>query len=567
MEKQSSNGRVSLRLDKCQTGIKGLDEVLKGGLPKGRPTLVCGGAGCGKTLLACEFLVHGALEFDEPGVFMAFEETQEELAKNLASLGIDLQKLIEEGKIFVDYIHVDRSEIEETGEYDLEGLFLRLASAISAVGAKRVVLDTVETLFVGFSNDTILRSELRRLFRWLKDQGVTAVITGERGDSSLTRHGLEEYVSDCVILLDHSIKEGIATRRLRVVKYRGSSHGNDEYPFLIDDQGIWVLPVTSVGLDYPVSRDFISTGISRLDAMFGGKGYYRGSSVLVSGTAGTGKTSLAAHLVTATCRRGERCMYFAYEESADQIIRNMASIEIDLQQWVEKGLLKIRAVRPTFLGAEMHLLTKQKLVEEFKPSVVVIDPITNLAQVGSPPEVKSLMLRLIDFLKMNQITALFTSLNHGGTPEEGTDVGISSLMDTWIMLTDISNNGERNRIFTILKSRGMNHSNQVREFILTNNGIEILDVYVGPDGVLTGTARMSQAASEKAQALQRQQELGRKKRELDRRRKTLQAQMEALQAQYETEVEDMETAIQLLELREQAIMEERREMSETRKAD
>lgn len=489
MKSKPDNDRVELWLEKCQTGIKGLDDVLKGGLPQGRPSLICGGAGCGKTLLACEFLVHGALDEGEPGVFMAFEETQEDLAKNLAALGIDLEKLIEENNIFVDYVHIDRSEIEETGVYDLEGLFVRLASAISIVGAKRVVLDTIETLFVGFSDDAILRSELRRLFRWLKERGVTAVITAERGEGTLTRHGLEEYVSDCVILLDHRVQEGIATRRLRVVKYRGSSHGNDEYPFLIDESGIWVLPITSVGLNYPVSREFISSGVSRLDEMLNGKGYYCGSSILVSGTPGTGKTSLAAHLVAAACSRGERCLFFAYEEAADQIIRNMASIGIHLEQWIEKGLLQIQSTRPSFYGTEMHLLTSQKLIDEFKPDVVVIDPITNLSQIGSPPEVKSLLVRLIDFLKMNKITTLFTSLTHGGSPKEATDIGVSSLMDTWIMLSDLETNGERNRVLTVLKSRGMEHSNQVREFHLTGSGIELRDVYVAPVGVLTGTAR------------------------------------------------------------------------------
>lgn len=567
MDKRSDNGRVGLRLEKCQTGIKGLDEVLHGGLPQGRPTLICGGAGCGKTLMACEFVLRGALEFGEPGVLMAFEETQEELSKNLASLGIDLEQLIEEGKIFVDYVHIDRSEIEETGEYDLEGLFVRLASAIAAVGARRVVLDTIETLFVGFSNEAILRSELRRLFRWLKDQGVTAVITGERGDGSLTRHGLEEYVSDCVIFLDHRVREGLATRRLRVVKYRGSSHGNDEYPFLMDERGIWVLPITSIGLDYPVSREFISTGVPRLDTMLSGKGFYRGSSILVSGTAGTGKTSLAAQLVAAACRRGERCLYFAYEESPDQIVRNMASIGIHLEEWLQNGLLQIEAVRPSFYGAEEHLLAKQKLIEEFAPGVVVMDPITNLYQVASPLEVKSLMVRMIDFFKKNNITAMFTSLTHGGNPDESTDVGISSLMDTWIMLKDMVANGERNRVMTILKSRGMAHSNQARELHLSEHGIDLLDVYIGPAGVLTGTARLSQEMAEKAQAIERNQEIERKKRELERRRKAIQAQIEALQDQLETEVEEMELFIAQLERVEQSIANDQIEIADARGAD
>jgi circadian clock protein KaiC len=481
MEKQYQHRRAGASLKKSQTGIKGLDEVLNGGVPEGRPTLLCGAAGCGKTLMACEFLVHGALEYGEPGVFMAFEETQEELTENLASLGIDLEQLIEQGKIFVDYVHIDPNEIEETGVYDLEGLFVRLHSAISIAGAKRVVLDTIESLFVGFSNEAIMRAELRRLFRWLKDQGVTAVITAERGDGTLTRYGLEEYVSDCVILLDHRVRDGLATRRLRVVKYRGSNHGNDEYPFLIDQDGISVLPVTSVGLDYPVSTEYISSGIACLDTLLNGNGYYRGSSILVSGTAGTGKSSLAAHLVEAACRRGERCLYFAYEESADQIIRNMNAIGINLRNWVQKGLLQIHANRPSFYGSEMHLLTTQKLVDEFQPAVVVMDPMTDLSQAASPFEVKSLFVRMIDSFKMHQTTALFTNLTQGGDPSEYTNLGSSSLMDTWILLSDVLLTGERSRTLTIIKSRGMKHSTQIHEFHITDQGIQLGCNDVGSD--------------------------------------------------------------------------------------
>jgi circadian clock protein KaiC len=429
--------KANNRLDKCLTGIQGLDEVLEGGLPCGRPTLICGGAGCGKTMLACEFLIRGIQQHGEPGVFMAFEETQEDLAKNLASLDIDLENLIEQGKIFVDFVHIDRDEIEETGQYDLEGLFIRLASAIDAVGAERVVLDTIESIFTGFSNKAILRSELRRLFRWLKAKGVTAVVTSERGANTLTRHGLEEYVSDCVIQLDHRVQNGIATRFMRVVKYRGSTHSSDEYPFLIDRDGIWVMPVTSINLDYQVSREYISSGIPALDAMLDGKGYYRGSSILLSGTAGTGKTSLAAHLVDAACRRGERCLFFAYEESSDQIIRNMCSIGIDLNKWVEKGLMHFHTIRPSLYGIEMHLLTSHKLTEKIQPDVVVFDPISNFTEISTQAEAKTLLVRLIDSFKSKNITTLFTNLTQGGEADESTNVGISSLMDVWLLLKSL----------------------------------------------------------------------------------------------------------------------------------
>ncbi|HEY9246317.1 MAG TPA: circadian clock protein KaiC, partial [Candidatus Methanoperedens sp.] len=459
MVKAINNVESPEELPKCRTGIRGLDEITDGGLPKGRPTLICGSAGCGKTLLAVEFLVRGAAQYNEPGVFVSFEESSEELAQNVSSLGFNLNDLVARKKMYLDHIRVERSEIEETGEYDLEGLFIRLNHAIDSIGANRVVLDTIESLYSGLSNEGILRAELRRLFRWLKEKCVTAIVTGERGENMLTRHGLEEYVSDCVILLDNRVEGQISTRHLRIIKYRGSSHGTNEYPFLIDERGISVLPITSLGLQHDVSTERISSGIPRLDIMLGGEGYYRGSSILISGTAGTGKTSLAASFANAACSRGERCLYFAFEESASQLTRNMRSIGIDLEPWLEQGLLDIFAVRPTIYGLEMHLVKMYKLINEFKPEVVIMDPVTNLISIGSETEVKSMLSRLIDFLKASHITALFTNLSHAGgaVSLEQTEFGISSLMDTWILLRDIELGGERNRGLYILKSRGMAH--------------------------------------------------------------------------------------------------------------
>ena len=445
--------RTAPVLEKCPTGIRGLDDITEGGLPRERPTLVCGGAGCGKTLLAMEFIVRGIRDFNEPGIFMAFEENTDELAKNVISLGFDLPEMIRQGKLAVDYVHIERSEIEETGEYDLEGLFVRLGSMIKEVGAKRVAIDSLEALFAGLPNEAILRAELRRLFRWLKGQGVTTVITGEQGDGQLTRHGLEEYVSDCVITLDHRVSNQIATRRLRVVKYRGSKHGTNEYPTMIDEHGLSVLPISSMGLTYPVTRERVSTGVEQLDAMMGGQGYYRGSSVLASGTAGSGKSSLAAAFADSTCRRGERCLYFSFEESPEQIKRNMASIGFDLGRWEKKGLLKFRAVRPSLYGLESHLVSMHTLVSAFKPATVIIDPITNLASLGDTAEIRAMLTRLIDFLKNEHITAFFTSLTAGGNAYEQSEVGISSLMDTWLLLRMVESANERNRILYILKSR------------------------------------------------------------------------------------------------------------------
>jgi circadian clock protein KaiC len=462
-------------LAKSPTGIQGLDEITNGGLPSGRPTLVCGGAGSGKTLLAASFLLNGIVEFGEPGVLMTFEETAEELSSDLASLGYDLDELVEEGKLIVDYVRVERSEIEETGEYDLEGLFVRLEHAVSSIGARRVVLDTIESLFAGLSNPGILRAELRRLFRWLKDRRLTTVLTGERGDAALTRQGLEEYVSDAVILLDHRVQDQVSTRRLRIVKYRGSHHGTNEYPFLIDRDGLHVLPVTSLGLLHPALKERVSTGVPRLDEMLSGRGYYRGSTILLSGTAGTGKTSLAAHFVDAACRRGERCLYFLFEESPPQLMRNMLSIGIDLQQWVDRGLLQFQADRPSRFGLETHLASMQRAVTKFKPAVVVADPVTNLLTVGTHSDVRWMLTRVIDYLKLGSITVLFTSLTPGSRELEETEAGISSLMDTWIMLTIAEQNRRRRRWISVLKSRGMAHSDSVREYMLTDRGLSVLD--------------------------------------------------------------------------------------------
>jgi circadian clock protein KaiC len=554
-------------LAKAPTGIRGFDEITGGGLPVGRPTLVCGSAGCGKTLFGIEFLVRGAVEHGEPGVLVSFEENADELTKNVASLGFDLDDLRERKLLFIDHVHVERSEIEETGEYDLEGLFVRLAHAVGAVGARRIVLDTIESLFSALPNEGVLRSELRRLFRWLKDKGLTAVITGERGDGGLTRRGLEEYVSDCVILLDQQVREQVATRRLRVVKYRGSSHGSNEYPFLIHERGISVLPVTSLGLQHDAPTGRMSTGIARLDTMLGGEGIYRGSSVLVSGTAGSGKTSLSAHAVAAACARGERCLYFAFEESPGQIVRNMRSIGVDLGPSIENGLLRIHATRSTLFGLEMHLASMHREIEEQAPSVVVVDPITNLVSVGSDAEARAMLTRLIDHLKSRAITSIFTSLTGGGEALETTELGVSSLMDVWLLVKFTEINGERNRGLYVLKARGTAHSNQVREFVMSEKGIDLLDVYVGRAGVLTGAGRLAQEAVERSEAAARRQGVERKQRELERRRVLVGAQIAAMRAELEADEEEMRQDAQRERQQEVEMTRERDEMARLRHAD
>jgi circadian clock protein KaiC len=550
-------------LPKAPTGIGGFDEITFGGLPKGRPTLVCGSAGCGKTLFGIEFLVRGITQFGDPGVLVSFEESGHDLEMNVASLGFNLRRLQRSKKLVIDHIYIDKAEIAETGEYDLEGLFIRLNGAIDSIGAKRVLLDTPEALFAGLSNAGVLRSELRRLFGWLKQKGVTAVIPGERGEGTLTRHGLEEYVSDCVILLDHRVEHDAVTRRLRVLKYRGSQHGTNEYPFLIDEKGISVLPVTSLGLTHEAPKTRIPSGVAQLDDMLGGGGYYRGSSILVTGTAGTGKTSLGAHFVNAACERGERAIYFAFEESPRQIIRNMRSIGIDLDKWVKKGLLHVDAARPRSFGMEMHLVRMHKLLSQFRPKAVVLDPISGLIPSGSVHEVSTLVLRIVDFIKANGATGFFTSLA-SGDDIQSTDLSVSSLVDTWLLLRNIEVSGERNRVMYVLKSRGMAHSHQVREFLLTNRGVKLRNVYLGPSGVLTGSARVAREAEERREEVARRRED--RKRELALRASltAIEAKLTALEVERNGYKLELESVLDQNTARRKAILEDQHEMGASR---
>ncbi len=557
----------SPNLPKARTGIQGVDEITAGGLPAGRPTLVCGSAGCGKTMFGMEFLVRGATQFGEPGVFMMFEENAAEVTANVRSLGFDLDKLVAQKMIVLDHVHIERSEIEVAGEYDLEGLFIRLGHAIDSIGAKRVVLDTIEALFSGLPNHAIVRAELRRLFRWLKDRGVTTVITGEKGENSLTRHGLEEYVTDCVIILDQRVQEQISTRRLRVLKYRGTAHGTNEYPFLIGEHGFSVLPITSLRLDHPASAERVPTGIARLDDMLGGKGVFRGSSVLVSGSAGTGKSSIGAKFIEAACGRGERALLFAYEESSAQILRNMKSIGIDLEACVKKGLLQIHSSRPTLHGLEQHLVMMHDMVRGFRPSVVVVDPISNLTLERSEAEVRPTLMRLIDFLKQQQISAVFTSLTGAGVATaaaEDSQVDISSLMDAWLLLCDVENNGERNRTIYVLKARGMAHSNQVREFILSDKGIDLVDVSLGADRVLTGMARVAHEGQARAAGELRRQDHARQRQQVATRRKAIEAQIAALQAEADSEAAAVDFAIAQETLQDKTTQQNSNVMAELR---
>ena len=557
-----NNPSARTELPKALTGIAGLDAVTFGGFPAGRPTLICGLAGCGKTLFGMTFLVEGATQFGEPGVLMSFEETAEDLAANVNSLGYDVDQLVADKQIVIDYVRVERSEIEQSGEYDLEGLFVRLGFAIDQIGAKRVVLDTLEALFAGLGDESTLRSELRRLFQWLKDKGVTAVITAERGDGQLTRHGLEEYVSDCVILLDNRVIEQVSTRRLLIVKYRGSAHGSNEYPFLIDTGGISVLPITTAGLAHGSSNEVVPSGVAGIDAMLGAGGFYKGSSILVSGTSGTGKTIIASQFADAVCARGDTCLFFAFEESPEQIMRNVASVGIDLRRHVEAGLLRFVAARPSLYGLEMHLTLMHREVELFNPTAVVLDPIS--AFYGPTSEIHAMLLRMVDLLKAKGTTGVFTDLTSLALATDQTDVGLSSLMDTWIGLHDIEANGERNRGLYLLKSRGMSHSNQIREYLLTDNGVELIKPYLGSSGVLTGTARTLQEAREAADALVRRQDVERREREFRQRRAHAERQFAETKAALDAEEEELRILAEEARSREYALDEDRATISAVR---
>ncbi len=551
-------------LDKVRTGITGFDEITFGGLPAGRPTLVCGAAGCGTTLFATTVLVNGAMLHGEPGVFVSFEERAEDIAANVASLGYDIDGLVAEGRLAVDHVRVERSEIEETGAYDLEGLFIRLGFAVDSIVAKRIVLDTLETLFAGFSDESVLRAELRRLFGWIKDRGLTAIITGERGGGQLTRQGLEEYVSDCVVLLDNRVEDQITTRRLRVVKYRGSAHGTNEYPFLIDAEGISVLPVTSADLDYGVTEGVISSGVPGLDAMLAPGGFHRGSGILISGEAGTGKTMIASSMIAAACARGERCMAFVFEESGHQIARNARSIGLDLQAHVDSGLLRFEAARPSLYGLETHLARMHRDIDLFAPSLVVIDPLSALR--GPASELQATLLRMVDLLKSRGITAVFTSLRTEGGFDAQDEFGVSSLMDAWVKLLNVEANGERTRTLYVIKARGMSHSHQVREFRMSSAGIQLVEAYIGPAGVLTGTARLVREAEERAEALRARQQAERRRREIARRRDAIERQIAELRAGLEAAEEEESVLIGETEARESQLEAERRERAALRSA-
>ena len=539
---RKANPTIKKELPKAPTGIEGFDDITKGGLPAGRPTLVVGGPGSGKTLFAMEFLVNGASKFHEPGVFFSFEETENELAQNVASLGFDVKALEAKKMLAVEFVKVEAAEIVETGEYDLEGLFVRLGYSIDSIGAKRVVLDTIESIFSAFGNTLIIRSELRRLFQFLKEKGVTAVITGEKGNGILTRNGLEEYVSDAVIVLDNRVMGNIATRRMRIIKYRGSSHGSNEYPFLIDENGFSVLPLTAIGLNATASSERISTGIADLDVMMEGKGYYKGSTIMITGQAGVGKTSFGAEFVQEACRNGKKALFITFEESSSQIIRNMKAIGINLEPFINKGLLLIHADRPTSYGLEMHLVTIHKLVNDFKPDVLVLDPISSLMAIGEEVEVRSVLVRLVDYLKMNGVTTLFTDLKHSEKPDQSSL--ISSLVDAWILLENVEANGENNRILRLVKSRGMAHSNQIREFHITNKGIDLIAPYVGPSGVLTGSARFAQEAKEVAEEASRAEEIALLKLNLEQQKKVLEANIKALQAEFDDKKAALQRKVQ-----------------------
>lgn len=560
----NNKGFVIKRLAKCPTGIEGLDTLTNGGFPRNRLTLICGSAGSGKTSLGVEFLVQGIIKYNEPGLLITFEEKPQEIIENAASIGFDLEDLINKKKLFIEYIPVQEEEVMQSGDYTLEALFIRFEQVITSIAVKRVTLDTLDSIFASLGNTPVLRAEIYRLFNWLKQKNITSLVTSEAGINTLSRNGLEEYISDCVISLRTNIVSEVLTRFLRVVKYRGSKHGTNEYPFLITDLGINLFPITSNYLNNTVSTEFASTGVKELDEMMDNKGYYRGSTVLVTGTAGTGKSSLAAVFSNSICQTGERCIYFTFEEMINQILRNMSSINLNLQQWIDKDLLKFYAYRSPAYGLETHLLTIQNVIKEFKPHAIIIDPITNFDLIGTELEIKSMMTRLIDFLKAQQITALFTSLATTINPKEQTEIGISSLIDSWLVLQNLEQAGERTRGITILKSRGIAHSNQIREFIITSNGIKLEKIYIGLNGILTGSARLDQQEQEKLKLLFQEKETLRCRKLLEHKKAILEAKIMALKSEFDADAEELESLIMKEEIQNKGILETRSNMAKRR---
>lgn len=476
-------------VDKAPTGVRGFDVITGGGVPRGRATLVTGASGTGKTLFGVEFLVRGAVEHGEPGVLISFEETADDIAANVAGLGFDIPALRAQGLLAVDAFVSDGTQEVTAGPFDLDGLFLRLDAAVASVGARRLVIDTIESLFGRLHDEVALRGELVRLFHWIKARGLTAVITGEQGQGGrLTRFGIEEYVSDCVIVLDTRLHDDVSTRRLRVAKYRGSTHGTNQYPFVITERGFAVLPLTAMGLTYDAPDDRISSGVPALDEMLGG-GILRASTVLVSGSAGTGKTTIAAQAVEAACERGERALFVTFEESPAQLMRNMRSVGIDLQRWIDAGRLRIEAERSTAMGLEEHLVALDRYIEEAQPTVVALDALGSLGRVGTGTAVTATVARQVDAMKSRGITSVLTVLAGEGEGEAAS-LAVSSLTDTWLLLRNVERDGERNRLLFVIKSRGTAHSNKVREFLLTESGAQLVDVFVDDDGeVLTGSRR------------------------------------------------------------------------------
>jgi circadian clock protein KaiC len=542
--------RPRVQLPKSPTGINGFDEITDGGLPTGRPSLVCGPPGTGKSVFAVQFLVNGATQYGEPGVFLTFEESRDELVANVRSLGFDIDELERDGRLLVDALTLTPQAVE-TGEFDLEALMVRLTWAVDQIGAKRVAIDNVEALFVAFNRPALVRSELRRLFRWIKDQGLTAVITGERGEDLLTQHGIQEYLSDCVVVLDHRVVQDVATRRMRVLKYRGSVHGRNEYPFLIGADGFDVLPITSLGLEQPVSSQRVSTGIDGLDEMLGGQGVFQGSGVLVSGTSGTGKTTIASNFADAACRRGEVVLFFSFEESQAEIERNMSSVGLDLASWAEQGLLHFHCERPTTRGLEDHLATMEQMTQKLAPDLVVIDPVSSLSRGSTPSDVSSMLLRQIYFLKSTGITAVMTVLNEESGLEHPIQ-SISSLVDTWLHVVILQTFEERNRGLYVRKARGMAHSNQIREFVLSDDGVSLIPVFVGPQGVLTGSARVAAESAERATALELTEESEELALALERRREAVESHVAELRADFAAEESLTHRLIQTSEQRQKA---------------
>ena len=555
-----TKGKVKSSSDIVSTGVKGLDDVLGGGIPQGHAMLLVGKPGTGKSILSMEYLLHGIELHKENGVYISFEESEKQIISNAASFGWKFEEMVKKNKLAISYIDMQPEQMRTVGDYDLSALILRVKGAIKKVNARRVVIDGINNLLSTFDDERIIRSDLLRLIREIKEVNATIFITGERGHDSWSKMGFEEYLADGLMHLDNRTDGNYQTREIQVVKCRGINHYTGKSPFIINSEGMSIRPLITADFDYKVLKSRVSTGIADIDNMLGGKGLYRGSTVYITGPSGAGKTSISSSFANGACSRGERALFLAFEESSDQIIRNMKSIGLSLDKWVNEKLLYFYTARATTNSLEGHLDNIMTMVREVEPTCVVLDPISAFRPIANENETKLMLIRLNDYLRARKITTVFTALSSDGEYSEHADVQLSSIADTWIVVRIMDYKGERNNVMQLMKSRGMSHSRQMKEMYFTGNGLKLQNVYQGPEGVLTGAARIGQEKYEKLKEARNVIEIDKNRKKIERKKSLLEASIEALKHEYEEELEALHAAIEEAEEQNSKIKETRKEI-------